>query len=89
MDNIISCLKNTQAIDSIVLGVAEGSENDIFVEYACINQIGCIRGDENDVCGGRIQHDRFCAIELIVVPSFEGGCCDKVEIGGLIGLDIG
>lgn len=55
LDNIISCLKNIQAIDSIVLGVAEGSENDAFVEYASINQIGCIRGDENDVLSRLIK----------------------------------
>ncbi len=36
-------------IDSIVLGVADGVENDAFVAYAQANNIGCIRGDEEDV----------------------------------------
>ena len=49
LDNIISCLKQMPMIDSIVLGVAEGLENDVFVEYAQANNIGCIRGEEEDV----------------------------------------
>ena len=49
LDNIIACLKQMPMIDSIVLGVADGVENDVFVEYAQANNIGCIRGDEEDV----------------------------------------
>ena len=30
IDNIISCLKTIQCIDEIVLGIAEGIENDVF-----------------------------------------------------------
>jgi len=49
LDNIIACLKQIPMIDSIVLGVADGLENDVFVEYAQANNIGCIRGEEEDV----------------------------------------
>jgi len=49
LDNIIACLKQMPMIDSIVLGVADGVENDVFVEYAQANNIGCIRGEEEDV----------------------------------------
>jgi spore coat polysaccharide biosynthesis protein SpsF len=49
LDNIVACLKKIPTIDSIVLGVADGVENDEFVEYAQANNIGCIRGDEEDV----------------------------------------
>ena len=49
LDNIIACLKQMPTIDSIVLGVADGVENDEFVGYAQVNNIGCIRGDEEDV----------------------------------------
>lgn len=59
LDNIIGCLKKIQAIDSIVLGVAEGAENDIFVEYASVNEIGCIRGDEIDVLSRLIRCGDF------------------------------
>ena len=30
LDNIISCLKSISCIDEIVLGISEGSENQIF-----------------------------------------------------------
>lgn len=49
LDNIVACLKQMPMIDEIVLGVAEGVENDEFVKYAKANNIGCIRGEEEDV----------------------------------------
>jgi len=49
LDNIIGCLKNIQTIDDIVLGIAEGVENDVFVEYANKHNIRYIRGDKEDV----------------------------------------
>jgi spore coat polysaccharide biosynthesis protein SpsF len=55
LDNIIACLKKMPSIDAIVLGIANGVENDLFVEYAQINNIGCIRGDEEDVLGRLIS----------------------------------
>ena len=59
LDNIIGCLKKFKAIDSIVLGVAEGIENDVFVEYANMHQIGYIRGDEIDVLSRLIKCGDF------------------------------
>lgn len=55
LDNIVSCLSKVDAIDSIVLGVASGIENNIFVEYASSKNLGCIRGDENDVLSRLIK----------------------------------
>ena len=55
LDNIISCLKTVSVIDDIVLGVAHGVENDIFVNYAKENSLKYIRGDETDVLGRLIQ----------------------------------
>jgi spore coat polysaccharide biosynthesis protein SpsF len=55
LDNIVACLKQIPMIDEIVLGVANGVENDSFVEYAQFNNISCIRGDEEDVLG-RLIH---------------------------------
>lgn len=55
LDNIVNCLRSVEIIDAIVLGVAKGCENDIFVEYADKNGIGHIRGDEVDVLGRLIQ----------------------------------
>jgi len=59
LDNIVNCLKRIQAIDSIVLGISEGTENDVFVEYAKVNKIGYIRGDEDDVLVRLIQCGDF------------------------------
>ena len=59
LDNIINCLKQIQAIDDIVLGIAEGAQNDVFVEYANAHNIGHIRGDEDDVLSRLIQCGDF------------------------------
>ena len=48
-DNIINCLQQVSAIDDVVLGIADGVENDAFVEYANNNDIKYIRGNEEDV----------------------------------------
>jgi len=55
LDNIIDCLQQVSAIDDIVLGIAQGVENDTFVEYAINNGIKYIRGSEKDVLG-RLIH---------------------------------
>jgi len=49
LDNVIASLKQIPIIESIILGVADGVENDEFVEYAQFNSIEFIRGDEEDV----------------------------------------
>jgi len=49
LDNIINCLQQISAIDDVVLGIADGVENDVFVEYANNNDIKYIRGSEEDV----------------------------------------
>ena len=55
LDNIIGCLKSIKIIDSIVLGISEGIENDTYVDYAIKNQLKYIRGDEVDVLGRLVQ----------------------------------
>ena len=59
LDNIISCLKQIEVIDDFVLGIAEGVENVVFVEFANDNKIGYIRGDEDDVLSRLIQCGDF------------------------------
>ena len=49
LDNIINCLQHISAIDEVVLGIANGVENDVFVEYAKNNDIKYIRGNEENV----------------------------------------
>ena len=66
LDNIIGCLKQIQVIDSIVLGVANGVENDVFIEYAEANGVGYIRGDEDDVLDRLIQ----CVILILQLIFF-------------------
>ena len=61
LDNIISCLKQIEVIDDIVLGIAEGVENVVFVEFANVNNIGYIRGDEDDVLSRLIQCGDFAS----------------------------
>ena len=49
LDNIVACLSSFACIDSVVLGVAEGSDNLPFVDYARANGLGFVIGDEVDV----------------------------------------
>ena len=49
LDQIISCIKTVECIDSIVLGISEGIENKMFYEVAKDANIDCIYGSEVDV----------------------------------------
>ena len=49
IDHIIDHLKETNIIDNIVLGIAEGIENEIYKQIAVENSIDYIIGDEQDV----------------------------------------
>ena len=49
LTNIVECLKSIDCIDEIVLGVAEGIENDIFIVYARNRDLQFILGNEIDV----------------------------------------
>ena len=55
LDNIISCLKSISCIDEIVLGISEGSENQIFKKIAYDNKLKYIIGDEEDVLSRLIK----------------------------------
>ena len=49
LDNIVESLRLSQCIHEIVLGVSEGIENEIFIEYATANDLQYVVGDEDDV----------------------------------------
>ena len=49
IDNIIEGLKTLSCIDSIVLGISEGEENEIFKIVAEENNLQYIVGDQNNV----------------------------------------
>ena len=49
IDHIINHLKQIDKIDSIVLGIAEGTENEIYKQIANQKKISYIVGDEEDV----------------------------------------
>ena len=55
LDNIIACLSRFECIDSIVLGIAEGNDNLSFIDYAKVNKLDYITGDEIDVLSRLIQ----------------------------------
>ena len=68
--NITNCLRQVASIDTIVLGIADGVENDTFVEYANINNISYIRGSEEDVLSRLVQCGEFVdATDIIRVTS--------------------
>ncbi len=49
LDNIVECLKSISCIDEIVLGIAEGVENEVFKRIAAEKGLRYIIGDEEDV----------------------------------------
>ena len=55
LDYIISYLKKSRSIDEIVLGVAEGTENDVYHSIAKKHNISSISGDEKDVLSRLIK----------------------------------
>ncbi len=61
IDNIIDNLKKIKIIDEIVLGVADGIENEVYVKIANDKNIHFIKGDEKDVlkrlikCGEKVN----------------------------------
>lgn len=70
LDNLISCIKGIESVESIVLGISEGSHNHIFVDYARKNSLDFIIGDEKDVLSRLIQcGDRGNATDIFRVTS--------------------
>lgn len=55
IDNIIDCLKTLDCIDSIVFGISEGVENEVFITIAKEKGFQYIIGDEIDVLSRLIQ----------------------------------
>jgi spore coat polysaccharide biosynthesis protein SpsF len=55
LDYIIDLLKSIDSVDSIILAISEGVENEIFKFYAQKHKIDFIIGDENDVLGRLIE----------------------------------
>ncbi len=49
LDNIIACIQTIECIDEIVLGIAEGVENEVFKNVAREKGIRYVVGDEDDV----------------------------------------
>jgi len=55
LDNIIACLGRSRVIDEIVLGVSSGEANFVYHQYAKVNQLISISGDQEDVLSRLIQ----------------------------------
>jgi spore coat polysaccharide biosynthesis protein SpsF len=55
IDNVIDCLGTIECIDEIILGISEGSENEIFKAIAEEKSLQYIVGDEIDVLSRLIQ----------------------------------
>jgi spore coat polysaccharide biosynthesis protein SpsF len=49
LDNIIDCLKTIPVVECIVLAIAEGTENQLFVDIAKKHNVNHIIGSESDV----------------------------------------
>jgi len=70
LDNIIQCLKSIDCIDEIVLGISEGSENEIFRSQAEKYDLKAIVGDQKDVLSRLIECGRVAdATDIFRVTS--------------------
>ena len=66
LDNIIACLNTVDCVDQTVLGIAEGSENIVFSDYANHNNLSFVVGDEVDVLGRLVA----CGIKALATDIF-------------------
>lgn len=66
LDNVIACLNTVDCVDQTVLGIAEGSENIVFADYATDNNLSFVIGDEVDVLGRLVA----CGIEVDATDIF-------------------
>ena len=55
IDNVVACLSSFDEIVEVVLGISEGVENKIFIEYAKSKNLNFIIGDEADVLSRLVQ----------------------------------
>jgi spore coat polysaccharide biosynthesis protein SpsF len=55
LDHLIDGLKACESIDQIVLGISEGKENQVFIDYAHKHDVPYILGSEKDVLWRLIQ----------------------------------
>ena len=70
LDNIIACLKSLQIVDEIVLGISKGNDNIVFEDYAKINQLEYVFGDEKDVLSRLINcGDKGKATDIFRITS--------------------
>ena len=91
LDHIVSVLKAIPPIDHIVLGIAEGRENEPFVDLAEAHGIDYIIGDEQDVLGRLIECGRegrigFCIffvqrknVRIVQIPIHGFDNCSKAS----------
>ncbi len=70
LDNVIQCLKSIDSINEVVLGISEGTPNEIFKSYAAKYGLKFIVGDEKDVLSRLIECGRFAgATDIFRVTS--------------------
>lgn len=86
LDNIIDCLKTIKSISSIVLGVSEGIENEIFLRYATEKGIHSIVGDQTDVLHRLIKCGQLLDASDVFRITSESPFLnfDKIEEGWLL-----
>jgi spore coat polysaccharide biosynthesis protein SpsF len=70
IDQIVDCLRSLDCIDDIVLGISEGTENDVYKKVAEEQSLAWIEGDQKDVLSRLIQcGERAGATDVFRVTS--------------------
>ena len=55
LETIITALRSVDVVAEVVLGIAEGTDNHVYVDFARANGLPWIVGDERDVLGRLVQ----------------------------------
>lgn len=89
LDNIVACLIQCRSIDEIVLGVSSGEANYVYHQYANINHIKSISGDQEDVLSRLIQCGEVSdATDIFRVTSESPfPCFDLIDVAWASHLD--
>jgi spore coat polysaccharide biosynthesis protein SpsF len=70
LDNIVACLQTIPSIEAIVLGIAEGVDNEVFRRVADEKKLPYIVGDQRDVLSRLIQcGERAGATDIFRITS--------------------
>jgi N,N'-diacetyllegionaminate synthase len=84
LEHIINQLKKCKSIDEIVLAISENKGNEKFIQFAKINKIKYVTGDDFDVLGRIIKGAEYVKSNIVVRVTSEDPIKHFIEINSTI-----